>query len=237
MKNTHLHGFGPHPTAPDYEVCESCGSMHRIKNVAHDDVYASGYWDRPGYSTIQEQVHNVSVHTNGAGVTKCEAVLKYAKEGDAALEIACAPGAMLRLLRAKYQHVVGIEYDSRYRQQIAEVVAGHAAVVYGAFPEVSSKWPPASYDFICGMDVFEHIEDGEKFLSEIMRLLKPSGTVVLMMPMVSKEGTFRESDAHSEHVWLYSEKFLKQWFGSNFKKVQFDTWLEGHNIIVAEGLK
>lgn len=237
MKHTHSHGFVPSTASADYQVCEGCGSLHRFQNTVPDDVYASGYWDKPDHSTIREQVHNVAVHQNEEGLTKIQSVLQHSPGGTAALEIGCAPGSLLLALKEKYERVVGIDYDSSYRADILDISQGSAALTFGSFPEVSQKWSAESYDLICAMDVLEHIEDGEKFMAEVLRLLKPTGTVVLMGPFLFADGVSRESDQHPEHVWIYSQQFLRDWFSEGFNEVDFDRWQSGHEIVIGRGKK
>lgn len=235
--STHQHGFNAHPTVPNYEVCSECASMHRIADLAPASVYSDSYWNRPGCSTLKEQVYNVSQFKNEAGESKIDSVLKYAKGGDRALEIACAPGALLNKLHETYKHVVGIEYDPRYRQEMLDITQGSAALVFGAFPEVTAKWPEKDWDFICGMDILEHVNDYEAFILECKRLLKADGTLVLMAPLLMEDGLIDEKNFCPEHIWLHSEKNLKEALGEHFKTVKFDRWIVGHDLIVAEGVK
>jgi SAM-dependent methyltransferase len=233
----HSHGFNPSPAHPEYEICEGCGSLHRIKDVAPASIYQTGYWNRKGFSNLQEQVFNVSQFKSHKGLAKVEAVMQYAGKGSHALELACAPGSLLKALRGHYDHVVGVEVDPSYRQPMLDIIQGDAAMVFGTFPEVSKAWPSESFDFICGLDLFEHIDDGEAFMAEILRLLKPDGTVVLMSPFQTKEEPLDEGQFCGEHVWLYSESFIKEWFGEMFKSVVTDKWIHNHNIVVGKGKK
>lgn len=237
MQHSHTHGFNPSSEHPDYQKCELCGSLHRVSNVAPFSIYENGYWNRDGFSTIEEQVFNVSGFKNEAGSTKIEMVLKYASEGDQALELACAPGSLMVSLRERYNHVTGIEIDPTYREQMLKVINGAGALVFGKFPEVSQKWNSDSFDFIAGMDVLEHVENGPEFMAEILRLLKPDGTVVLMAPFKTDDDPLDASQYVPEHVWIYTESFLKEWFSEMFEAVITDRWISGHNIIVGTGKK
>jgi 2-polyprenyl-3-methyl-5-hydroxy-6-metoxy-1,4-benzoquinol methylase len=236
MKHSHIHGFNPSQDYPDYEQCQECGTLHRIKDVAPKSIYESGYWDRSGFSNLQEQVYNVSEFKNEAGLTKVEAVMQYAGKGTHALELACAPGSLLKALRANYDHVVGVETDPRYHFALSEIIAGHAALVFGFFPEVSKHWPSESFDFIVGMDLLEHIADPEEFMTEILRLLKPDGTVVLMSPFQGKE-PLDEGQFMPEHILIFSEDFIREWFSEMFEEVVLSKWIHNHNIVVGKRKK
>lgn len=208
--------------------------MHRIHDLAPPEIYTEGYWNREGFSTIPEQVYNVSEFKNEAGLTKNDMILKHCSKGSHALELACAPGALLKSLRAHYDHVVGVEVDTRNRADILKIADGHAAVVFGLFPEVSKHWPSESYDFITALDLFEHVDDPEVFMKEVLRLLKPDGTVVLMSPFLSVDRELPEQHFCPEHIQLMSESYMKEWFSELFQKVELDEWLPGHNVIAGK---
>lgn len=236
MKHTHIHAFNPSTDYPEYEVCDLCGTLHRIKDLAPSTIYNDGYWDRQGFSNLREQVYNVSQFQSEDGRTKIEAVMKHAGKGTHALELACAPGSLLKVLRENYDHVVGVEVDRRYRAPMLDIAQGSAALVFGMFPEVSKYWPSESFDLITALDLFEHIEDGEAFMAEVLRLLKPDGRVILMSPFQTKE-PLDAGQFCPEHIFLYSESFIKEWFGEMFKSVVTDKWIHNHNIVVGEGKK
>lgn len=233
----HIHGFNRHPSFIDYEVCQICGSMHRINDVAPESIYESGYWSREGFSTIPEQVYNVAGFKNEKGETKIDVIMKHVSTGSHALELACAPGSLVKKLRENYEHVVGVEVDETYRSQILDVIQGSGALVFGKFPEISKHWPEKSYDLIVAMDLFEHIEDQEAFMNEVLRLLKDEGTVILMSPFISDVRELDKNQFIPEHVWLPSEGFMKEWFGLLFEEVTTDIWIKNHNVIVGKKKK
>jgi 2-polyprenyl-3-methyl-5-hydroxy-6-metoxy-1,4-benzoquinol methylase len=216
---------------PLYDRCVKCSSLFRTTCVDPEMVYGGRYWDRAGYSTLEEQVYNVSAWKNETGITKIDAVMKYCPGGESAMEIGCAPGALLRELHKRYRNVTGIEYDHTYRARISNIVQGDAALVFGVFPRVAGAYPASLYDCIVGMDILEHVEDGRAFIDEVYRLLKPHGRAVLMMPMVCPDGLFDKKNYHPEHAALYSTGYLRVWFEEIFDAVQLDRWIVGHEIV------
>ena len=52
-----------------------------------------------------------------------------------------------------------------------------------------------SFDYIISNHVMEHIKDEQKFLSELLRVLKPSGKICLMFPIcIGLDKTFEDDN-------------------------------------------
>ena len=219
----------------DYEQCEICGSFHSL--ASDINIYSDGYWtSEKGHSTLEEQIYNVNeIQING--FTKNDLVLKYCSErritsNSSVLEIACAPGILLKRLNNYFHAVDGIEVDPANKEQISEIAGTDTHVVIGNFPEISQGWK-VKYDAIIALDVFEHVEDGPAFINECCRLIKSGGMLILMLPIDFENCHAPEKMfAPVEHNWIYSEKAIRGLL-SGFDKIVFDKWTEGHDLIVS----
>lgn len=60
-------------------------------------------------------------------------------------------------------------------------------------------WEDNSWSHIFAEHVFEHLEDMERTLSECSRILKPGGTLEVVMPI----GMNAVADPDHEHVWIW----------------------------------
>lgn len=219
---------------PGYVACSRCGTFHSAQYGAPAELYGNDYWSHArGHSTIQEQVHNVA-NPVGSAPSKNDKVMQYVPaRGGAALEVACAPGELLKRLAARFTKVYGIEVDPKNEPAIREASEGKAELLFGLFPEVTKHFSPASLDCIIGLDVFEHVPDSDAFVRECRRLLKPGGALILMSPFVYADGVFDDGAFRpDEHVWLYSEKWLREAFAGDFDDLRFERWLPGHELFV-----
>lgn len=226
----HAHAFSP-SSHPDYNVCE-CGTMHRLGEVDYDAFYLQQYWDREGYSNLEAQIYNVCEYRNEAGESKIESVLKHIPNGHRAVEIACAPGSLLKSLTERFDYVTGVEYDRSYEHRIRAICGHKPDLIFKPFPEATKIMPSHSCDAVIGLDVAEHVEDTDGFFREVHRLLKLTGTAILMAPILLEDGLFREIDRHPEHVWLYSKEFLQSYLSESFEEVSFGRWVTGHEYVV-----
>ena len=93
------------------------------------------------------------------------------------LDVGCGNKPYLRLYRS--EECVGLEIDTPQDR------ASKSAEYYYD----GSRFPFAdeSFDSIVASEVFEHVFNPDQFVSEVMRVLKPGGKVLLTMPFVWDE--------------------------------------------------
>ena len=92
------------------------------------------------------------------------------------LEMGSGTGANLRALRDRYDQIIGLDIDFKalgYCQDLTTIRA-----------DALDKLPFADgvFDAIILLDVLEHISDTTVLVSEVARVLRPGGTVLVMVP-------------------------------------------------------
>jgi SAM-dependent methyltransferase len=228
---------------PQYLQCRECKSYRSTAALPPEELYGPDYWSAAaGHSTIREQVYNCDTHQEGA-VTKYGFALRAIEESgledrSAAIEIGCAPGRLLLLLRgmARFHRVVGVEVDRAYEADIREIGCFGGELVFGLFPEATAGLEAGSFSLFTALDVFEHVAEPEAFLAEAARLLKPGGLLLLMAPLVCEDGT--EMDGRffepAEHVWVHSRRHVEMLLAeAGFGLLEFSRWCPGHDVITA----
>lgn len=106
------------------------------------------------------------------------------RPGGRLLEVGCATGARLALLRALGWDVQGVE-TSAQACRLAKALYG-LRVFCGELEEVSL--PAGSLDAVVMSHVLEHVRDPVATLREARRVLRPSGVVVIETPNVASLG-------------------------------------------------
>ena len=95
------------------------------------------------------------------------------------LDVGTGTGANLRMLRDMgFVHVMGIDSSpeaARYCQQKGLGSVQLADVCALPFPD-------GRFDFIMATDVIEHVDEDDKALNELRRVLKPGGKILLTVP-------------------------------------------------------
>jgi SAM-dependent methyltransferase len=93
------------------------------------------------------------------------------------LDAGCGSGRMLQEL-AGYGQASGIELDEDAAGLAAQ--RGHGEVKVGRLEEL--PWEDATFDLITSLDVVEHTPDDREALTELRRVSKPGGWLLLTVP-------------------------------------------------------
>lgn len=85
-----------------------------------------------------------------------------------------------------------------------------------------SDLPDESFDYVVSVEVIEHVEADERFVSEILRVLKPGGTVLLTTP----NGDWVENK-NPDHKRHYKKRELNALLNKYFEEVTVDYAIAG----------
>jgi len=97
----------------------------------------------------------------------------------AILDIGTSTGTSLRMLRdAGFTNVRGLDSSATAIQFCAE--RGLGTVLLGDVCDL--PFPAGGFDLVLATDLIEHVDDDERALAEITRILKPSGAKLITVP-------------------------------------------------------
>ena len=125
-------------------------------------------------------------------------------------------------------------------------------VINGFFPDGLSTKHTKTFDFIIFNDVFEHIPDLNKVLSACNNLLKPTGLLIINLPMNTgvfykiagflsvlgkKQSLIRlyQFETESPHVHYFSEKSLRKATEKN--KFNFVNKFNLHTVVFDKNIR
>jgi methionine biosynthesis protein MetW len=108
--------------------------------------------------------------------------LRLLPAGGRVLDIGCASGGLLELLRARAGHLAGLELSASAATAAAQV-ADH--VVQGALEDPGLPFDEGSFDLVVLADVLEHLADPAAGLDRAMRWCEPGGAVLVSVPNVA----------------------------------------------------
>jgi SAM-dependent methyltransferase len=103
-----------------------------------------------------------------------------------ALEIGYAAGAVLLALAPSVDDLQGIDLDADPEPVSALLAARGYRVRLQKGNIYQLPYPDASFDLAVCFSVFEHLEDYEKGLAEVSRVVAPGGRFLLRMPAVNR---------------------------------------------------
>ena len=165
-------------------------------------------------------------------LARYEFVLPMVQQSDEVLETACGTGYGSRMLSEKARSVVAIDYS---------LAALHYARERFAAPNLSHLlmnchrlgFADQSFDLIVSFEVFEHLEDPQRYLSECRRVLRPGGRLVLSTPNRSAWDLHMRSigSQYEYHVNMQNLRGLQNLLARFFHSVViYSQWRKGNAL-------
>lgn len=222
--NTALISF-----SPAYVRCLACETLVSAQMPAPDflhvvnderDFYGREYW----FSHQEKDLGfpNILTRSRVDLFERClhwlRTALKYKLPPGRALEIGCAHGGFVALLRWAGFDAIGLEL-SPWVVKFAQETFG-VPMLLGQI-EIQSL-EPASLDMIAMMDVLEHLPDPVSTMQHCLALLKQDGVLVIQTPQYVEGKTYEEITFRNdpflevlkeqEHLYLFSQRAIDELF-------------------------
>ncbi|NCU30782.1 class I SAM-dependent methyltransferase [Candidatus Saccharibacteria bacterium] len=118
--------------------------------------------------------------TYGEHLSRYSAVLELVKD-KVVIDIASGAGYGTNLIASKAKHVTGVDYSKEaieyasnlYKSKNLKFVQGNAS---------NLPFEDNIFDVVVSLETIEHLEDPEKFVIEVKRVLKPEGIFIVSTP-------------------------------------------------------
>lgn len=107
-------------------------------------------------------------------------VLHYAQRGYRVLDLGCGNGMSSFLLNKRGLNVVGSDISHLFLKNKGEYISPSLSFITADAQCLPFK--ENSFDLVSSMSLLEHVPDTEKFLSEMIRVAKPGGIILIMAP-------------------------------------------------------
>ncbi len=139
-----------------------------------------------------------------------------------ALDLGCGDLTFTKELENYFEKVHGLEFDFRYFSKL-DINGNRISTRLGKKTDFNTKLPykDNSFDFILCKSVIEHIWETEKFLKEILRILKPGGRLLILTPCW--EHNYKDFYNDFTHIKPFHRKGLQDALKiSGFNKVNVE---------------
>ncbi len=165
----------------DFKIvrCSNCGFVYvnpRVANHQLSEIYKHNYFHNKQYGyTSYEQEKRLRVKNFERWLKDAEQFIP-ANKNIKALDIGCAAGYCLEVMKAKGWQPDGLELD----QGLCNVLQSAG---YNVQPERLEQYDPATkYDVITLFDVIEHIPSVDAAFKKLNDLLENDGIVIMVTP-------------------------------------------------------
>ncbi|MBU1265009.1 MAG: class I SAM-dependent methyltransferase [Gammaproteobacteria bacterium] len=200
------------------------------------DFYGKKYWlehqqDDYGYADIHTRARNDLTERN---LHWLKTLLKYRLPPAKVLELGCAHGSFVALMRQTGYDASGVEMSP----WVVEFGRQAFGVPISVGPVENLDIAPGSLDVIALMDVLEHLPDPATTMAHCLKLLKPDGFLLIQTPqfkegmnyaeLVESKGAFLEQLKADEHLYLFSDDSVTRLFKQlGAEHIQFEPAIFG----------
>jgi ubiquinone/menaquinone biosynthesis C-methylase UbiE len=146
------------------------------------------------------------------------------KPGSKALEIGCGIGGLVSELSSQGYDVTGTDIS---REAIAYGLKKYGDIKLEVQPAEALSYEDESFDFVLSFDLFEHIAQIDRHVSEVYRVLRPGGYYLLQTPNKYSNVTFqilwkKTLKGHRRsHPSLHTPRQLRRRLAKHGFEVQF----------------
>jgi SAM-dependent methyltransferase len=137
-----------------------------------------------------------------------EVILPYVQ--GSVLEVGCGIGNISQYLLAAGHPVVGVDLSPAYVRYACDRLRGKGdfqGFVVDITGDIPASIAAQQFDTVVMLNVLEHIEDENLSLRTILRLCRPGGRLVCLVP--AYPWLYGSLDAHLGHHRRYSQRMLK----------------------------
>ena len=173
------------------------------------------FWDKiSGLYDLFENIYNRKVYT-GTG----KKVAEYIDSQDQVLECACGTGAISIYIAPKCNKLIATDFSDGMLKQATKKCRHFNTVTVQKADITHLDFADASFDKVVAGNVIHLLPEPEKALSELKRVTKPGGTIIIPT-YINK----------SKRTGTLAVKFIEL-LGANFKR-QFD--FESYKLFFAD---
>jgi SAM-dependent methyltransferase len=245
-----------HPFSPEYQECRTCGALASCVGLTADEVrvgddardfYGQSYW--LGHQTHELGLPDIARRARADLPERCmhwlRTLLPYKPPPAAVLEVGCAHGGFVALLRALGYDASGLEVSP----WVVEFARRTFDVPMLLGPVEEQRLPARSFDAVVLNDVLEHLPDPVATVRRCADLVKDDGVLVIQTPCFPEGATYEDlcarrdrflemmdARAATEHLHLFSRRSVRRLLGQlGFAGVAFEPALFEYDMYLVAG--
>jgi 2-polyprenyl-3-methyl-5-hydroxy-6-metoxy-1,4-benzoquinol methylase len=195
-------------------TCRGCGLVYvspRLQGDVLKEVYNEEYWksDNPKMRGYADYAREAALYLK-TFEKRMALVQRHLPAQARVLDVGCAAGYFLRVLKGRGHDVHGVELSTAIAKE-AVAALGADRVHIGTLDDAvqAMDYQPASFDLITLWDVIEHVPEPQAVLRRIRELIKPEGRLLLETQNVASRwarllGPRWHHYKHHEHLYHFT---------------------------------
>jgi 2-polyprenyl-3-methyl-5-hydroxy-6-metoxy-1,4-benzoquinol methylase len=164
-------------------ACSSCRCLFLNPMPGNEEIagfYPTQYWwnsAKPGtLKTLEAIYRKLALSGHIAFITRAAG----SRGATEILDVGCGSGTLLGLLKQRGFRTMGVDFSAE-AARVAETENG-VRVMVGSL--MQAAFPDRSFDMVTMFHVMEHVANPREVLTEVSRILKPDGVMVLQVPNI-----------------------------------------------------
>lgn len=207
---------------PPFQVvtCDECGLVYVTPRLVGQDlldIYDEGYWksQNPKVRGYADYASESALYLK-TFKKRMALVQRWVPPGGRVLDVGCAAGYFLRVMRERGHDVHGVELSEAIAKE-AVAALGEDRVHIGTLDDAveAMNYEPQSFDLVTLWDVIEHVPDPQSVLRRIRELLKPGARLLLETQNVGSRwarmlGRRWHHYKHHEHLFHFTPATIER---------------------------
>ena len=202
------------------------------------------FWDRVA-GVYDIYVNVLNRRTNRA---LCGIVERLIEPGNDVLECACGTGMLSEVIAKRCRHLTATDLSLKMLSRAEKNCAAYGNVTFRAEDIAELQHPDGSFDKAVAGNVIHLVDDPVKALSELDRVVKPDGTLIIptyINPLGAKyggkqdageDGTSQAASGGREHIKTDASIFKRSFNAETYRQFFIDRGYPDVTITIAEGL-
>jgi ubiquinone/menaquinone biosynthesis C-methylase UbiE len=153
-----------------------------MKRIQKDNINTVEYWDG---------IYKIGDNETDCDNDKFSMLSNFIQDGWSIADIGCGTGNFIYHVLKKRKNVSAVGYDIS-KEAIKKLLCDGEVCDIHSIPS-----PDEVYNFVSCFEVLEHVDDPQKVVDEIFRILKHEGICLITTP-------FRDHIPSGEHIWEFT---------------------------------
>jgi ubiquinone/menaquinone biosynthesis C-methylase UbiE len=141
-------------------------------------------------------------------------------KGKRTLDYGCGEGYGTAILAKNASSVVGVDVDPEAIKHSKDLYADFSNATFQRLESSLLPFPDGHFDFITCFEVIEHVTNQEEILSELSRVLSPTGTLLISTPNKAEYSDLNNYSNEFHVKEFYIDEF-RSFLKSEFAHVSF----------------
>lgn len=155
-----------------------------------------------------------------------EKIKEYVTEDDIVLECACGTGLLTVPMAQKCKKLIATDLSSGMLRQATQKVANYPNTKVGKANILQLPFKENAFDVVVAANVIHLLDEPEKALSELKRVCKPKGKIILPV-YINREK--KNSVVAAKLLSVLGVKFIRQFSLESYKE-----FIASHNLLQVE---